>query len=307
MLKRIVFSLILAVFVLGIVVAFPKKVRELSFLSPPLPTPAKDEPRTTIILTGDIMLGRSVMNESIKNNNPNYPFLLVSDVLKSADLTFSNLENPIIKDCPILTTGMVFCTKPEMIEGLKFAGIDIVSLANNHTENYGKEGLTETKKYLGENRIDFLDGGNLIIKEVNGIKFGFLGFYFMYRKPNELELKLIRESDEKVDILFTMIHWGEEYTSEPNNFQKDIANTLVNNGVDVIVGTHPHWIQSIDIINDKLILYSLGNFVFDQAWSEETKSGLAIRLTYQNDKLINIEKLPVYMKNLGQPEWVNSD
>lgn len=301
--KRIVFSLILAVLVLGIIVAFPKKISELSIINPLPPNPTREEPKTTIILTGDIMLGRSVMNESLKNNNPKYPFLLVSDLLKNADLVFSNLENPITEGCPILTSGMVFCTKPEIIDGLKYAGIDILSLANNHTENYGKEGVAETKKYLSENEIEFLDGNSLVIKEINGIKFGFLGFNFMYRKPNELELKLIRESGEKVDILFAMIHWGEEYTSKPNNFQKDVASTLVNEGVDVVVGTHPHWVQSIDTIKDKLVLYSLGNFVFDQAWSEETKTGMAIRLTYQNDKLINIERLPVYMKNLGQPEW----
>lgn len=271
------------------------------------PTPTRNEFKTTIILTGDIMLGRSVLNESLKNVGPTYPFLYVSDILKSANLTVSNLETPITKDCPVITTGMVFCTKPEMVKGLNFAGIDVVSLANNHTENYGKEGFEETKSFLTKDGIEFLDGKNFVIKEVNGIKFGFLGFNFMYRKPTESELKLIKDSNEKVDILFAMIHWGEEYTSEPNDFQKDIANMLVDSGIDVVVGSHPHWVQNIDTINDKLVFYSLGNFVFDQTWSEETKTGMAVRLTYQNDKLINVERLPIYMKNLGQPEWTNSN
>jgi poly-gamma-glutamate synthesis protein (capsule biosynthesis protein) len=102
-----------------------------------------------------------------------------------------------------------------------------------------------------------------------------------------------------------LVHWGVEYTSTPTQTQTQIAGDLVSTGADVIVGSHPHWVQTIYKIDGKPIFYSLGNFVFDQPWSEETKKGLIIRLTYKNGRLIKIDRLPTYMQNLAQPQWVN--
>lgn len=250
------------------------------------------------------MLGRSVMNESLNKNNPTYPFQNVAGILNAADIVFGNLENPIIKDCRITTSGMIFCTKPEMINGLKYAGVDILSIANNHAKNYGDSGFFETKKYLNENTINYVGDGNLIIKDIDGTKFGFLGFNFLDTYPKDLDIDLIKESKTKVNVLIAMVHWGSEYTPEPTKAQKNIAESLIGSGVDVIAGVHPHWVQGVDKINDKVIFYSLGNFIFDQAWSEDTKKGLAIRLNFQKDKLTKIEELPLYMKNFAQPEWI---
>ena len=88
-----------------------------------------------------------VMSRSLSLNDYNYPFLKVADVLKKADLTVGNLENPITENCPIINGGFTFCTKKEMMSGLLLAGIDMVSLANNHTNNYGSVGLTQTKNF----------------------------------------------------------------------------------------------------------------------------------------------------------------
>jgi poly-gamma-glutamate capsule biosynthesis protein CapA/YwtB (metallophosphatase superfamily) len=264
-------------------------------------TPVKE---TNIILAGDVMLGRSVMTQSLKINDPSYPFRKVSEKLNQADIVFVNLENPIISNCPSSNSGFKFCADPKMVEGLKFAGVDIVSLANNHTLNYGKEGLIETEKILNENGIKWVGDGNLEIIEKNGTKFGFLGFDFVTNLPKETDYQLIKDSKVKVDTLVVMVHWGAEYVSQPTKTQVAIANDLVNAGVDVIAGSHPHWTQSIDYIDGKPIFYSLGNFIFDQAWSEETKKGMAVELTYQENKIINTKMLPIYMKNFVQPEWV---
>lgn len=259
----------------------------------------------TIILTGDVMLGRSVMKISLSKNDPSYPFEKVSDILKKADIVFGNLENPIVLNCPFSDSGLKFCADPKMVDGLRYANINIVNLGNNHAKNYGEDGLKQTENLLSDAGIGYVGTDNLVIKEVNGTKFGFLGFDFVDDKPNDLNYQLIKGSKEKVDILIIMIHWGVEYTSDPTDTQKLIANDLVSSGADVVVGSHPHVIQSIDYINGKPVFYSLGNFVFDQPWSEETKKGLAIRLTYNGKKLSKIEKLPVYMKNIAQPEWTN--
>ncbi len=255
--------------------------------------------QTSLISTGDIMLGRSVMTKSLKDNDPNYPFLYVSDVLRNADIVFSNLENPIVDNCPYVNSGFKFCADPKMIEGLKYAGVDIVSLANNHILNYGKEGLSQTKKYLNLNGVKWVGGGNLVVIENNNTKFGFLGFDFLDYKLQEKDLNLVRSSKTKVDILVVSVHWGEEYKSKANSNQKLIAGKLSEAGADYIVGHHPHWVQEIERMGNTEVYYSLGNFVFDQRWSEETKKGLSANLIFKGKKF---EKenllLPAYSHSL---------
>jgi len=260
---------------------------------------------TKLILLGDVMLGRSVMDKSLTLNNPRYPFEKVADKLNTADIVFANLENPIIKNCPTSITGLRFCTDPKMIDGLKFANINVVNLANNHILNYGKEGLEETKKYLSQNGIKYVGDGNLEIIENNGVKFGFLGFNYVDGSFSTSDISLISNSKTQVDVLVIGIHWGNEYTSIPNNNQKMIADKILDAGADIIAGHHPHWVQSIEEKSGKYIFYSLGNFVFDQFWSKETRQGLAIELNYKNKTLTNYFKMPIYMKNFVQPEWSN--
>lgn len=296
--------MILSVFILGTSFLLPKNLKEHSINLPRIKfLNINPKPVTTIILTGDVMLGRSVMAVSLGKNGPTYPFLKVADRLKDADLVFGNLENPIVEGCPTMTTGMVFCAGPVMIAGLKYAGFDVVNIANNHIKNYGEEGYIQTKNLLNKEGMEYVGDGNLIVREVNGTKFGFLGFNFVDTKPKDSDYKLIRDSKLKVDVLIVMVHWGSEYLPEPSTSQKDIADTFIKNGADVIAGGHSHWTQGYDTVDGKPIFYSLGNFVFDQAWSEETKTGLAVRLTYEARELRKIEEMPIYMESFAQPSW----
>lgn len=263
-----------------------------------------EEPKqTSIILTGDIMLGRSVMTESIKLNNYKYPFEKVAETLKKADLVFSNLENPIVADCPERNSGMIFCADPKMIEGLTYAGIDVVNLANNHTRNYGQEGFDETKKFLTESEISYVGDNNLVVKEVHGTKFGFLGFDLVTNKLSDEMLGIIKESSARVDILIVGVHWGNEYQDKASKIQMEAGQKMIESGADVIAGHHPHWVQNSEIFNGKPIYYSLGNFIFDQMWSEKTKKGMAMRLTFTDKEYASEEQLPIVIKTIGQPEW----
>jgi poly-gamma-glutamate synthesis protein (capsule biosynthesis protein) len=261
--------------------------------------------KTEIVLTGDIMLGRSVNIESLdKQNDPRYPFLKVADVLQSADLVFGNLETPIIDNCPRIEHGFTFCADPRMIEGLTYAGVDIVSLANNHTTNFGSDGLAQTKNLLSQNGLNYVGTGDLVIKEIKGVKYGFLGFDFTVNTPIQKNWDLVSNSNPLVDILIVGVHWGEEYKDTANANQQVWAKNLVDLGADVVVGHHPHWVQNSEEIEGKPVYYSLGNFVFDQMWSEETKKGLLVKLTFENGELIKEELLPTYIKEWGQPEFV---
>lgn len=261
--------------------------------------------QTSIILTGDVMIGRSVMTQSLKKNDPIYPFLKVKETLKNADIVFVNLENPVIGDCPLSDSGFKFCARPIMLEGLVASGVDVANIANNHTTNYGIEGFNETKKYLTDAGISYVGDGNLVIKENGGTKFGFLGFNYVSKKPTDSELKLVSESKKMVDVLIVAVHWGEEYKAEPNENQKAIADILTKNGADVVYGTHPHWIQPQGNVNGKIVYYSLGNFVFDQAWSEETKTGMVIKLQYKGTELKVNKAEKIYMREFAQPEFIS--
>ena len=267
-----------------------------------LPKPSR---KVQVILAGDIMLGRSVLIKSLdKENNSNYPFLRVSDFLLDSDIVFANLESPVVTNCPRFEHGYTFCTDPKMIEGLLSSGINVVSLANNHILNFGKEGLEDTKKYLTNSAILYTGVNNLVIKKIEDLTFGFLGFDFTVNVPTQKDWNLIKESDPKVDVLIVGVHWGEEYKDKANNNQRQWARKMVGNGADVISGHHPHWVEDYEYIDGKPVYYSLGNFIFDQMWSEETKKGMLVKLTFDDNKIINEEFINTYIENIGQPKIV---
>jgi len=259
-----------------------------------------------IILLGDIMLGRSVLINALdRQNNPNYPFLFVSDFLLKADLVFANLESPVVDNCPRFDHGFSFCTDPKMVDGLVFSGVDVVNLANNHILNFGQKGLKDTQKYLDNSNISFTGVNNLVIKKIEDTTFGFLGFDFTVNVPTQKDWHLIKESDSKVDVLIVGVHWGEEYKDKANNNQRRWAREMIENGADVLSGHHSHWVEDYEYINGKPVYYSLGNFVFDQMWSEETKKGMLVKLTFEEGKIINEEFINTYIENIGQPKINN--
>lgn len=260
---------------------------------------------TNIILGGDVMLGRSVELAS-RRKDFNYPFLEIAEYTKQADIVFVNLENPIVEDCPARNNGLVFCANPEMLRGLKHADINVVNLANNHISNYGASGIDSTRKFLAANNIGYTGIGELYIKLVNGVKFGFLGFNRAEsRVPlSDEEIMKVSDSAMKVDVLIVAMHWGNEYHDRANDYQRETARILVENGVDIVVGHHPHWVQDWEELEGKLVFYSLGNFVFDQMWSEKTRQGVLVDLTFEGSDVVSQEFKNIYIEKIGQPKLV---
>lgn len=258
----------------------------------------------TLIATGDVMLGRAVNSQIHQRKDFTYPFQKTADFLKGADLTIVNLEAPFVENCPITNMGMVFCADTRSIEGLKLAGVDIVSLANNHTLNYGQKGLTQTINLLKENKIQPIGNSMSYITRKKGTTLGFLGFDLIDPYDQVKILQSIKELKTQVDIVIVSLHWGVEYAQKPTKSQIDLAHLIIDAGADLIIGTHPHVIQPTEEYKGKLIVYSLGNFIFDQPWSEETKKGLVGKFTFQNKKLINSEFKKVYISNSFQPTFL---
>jgi len=262
------------------------------------------EKPVTLIAVGDIMLGRSVNAKMRKLNDFHYPFLKTADFLKSADLTFANLESPFYDGCPTTNTGMIFCADSRAIEGLVFAGIDVVNLANNHLRNYGETGMKKTVELLNKNNVSIIGlNDNLVQKEIRGTKFGFLGFDLTSGYQEEKMIKTVQENSLRVDVLIVSFHWGAEYAKEPTEKQVELAHKTIDAGAALILGHHPHVIQRVEDYHGAKIVYSLGNFIFDQPWSEATKRGLVGIFTFQGKKLINSEFKEVYIKDYSQPEF----
>lgn len=263
----------------------------------------------TILFVGDVMLGRSVNKNIVSRNDPTWPFHNVALNLSSADITYINLESPLIYDCPLTDSGLKFCGDSKNVQGLVLAGVDVASLANNHSTNYGNQGLTTTIEILQQSGIAPVGLGSPVSIVRHGQLFTFLSFNDVGHYPgiDNVNLDTLSEKVKKAKIegsvLIVTFHWGNEYESLPTPRQKKLAHLVIDAGADLVIGAHPHWIQTKEVYLGKPIYYSLGNFVFDQEWSEPTKCGLAVIFTYLETQLIDTQERAVFIQNYGQPSW----
>lgn len=268
----------------------------------------------TLIATGDIMLGRTVNFKTVSGDNFNWPFEKTIELLRSADITLINLEGTLPKKCESTMVGMRFCGDQRNIEGLIHAGVDIVNLANNHSGDFGKDGFTETLNLLTENSILVTGVDGPTYKRVNNINLAFLGYTDIPQYISVIPLateerikKEVQNAAENTDIVVTSFHFGVEYIDQPTKRQVDLAHLAIDSGADIVIGHHPHWIQPIEIYKDKPIIYSLGNFVFDQEWSQKTKEGNIVKIILTKEGVKEYELIPILIKDFGQPEIVSKD
>lgn len=267
----------------------------------------------TLIATGDVIPARSVNYQAVIRNNFKWPFEKTANFLKTGDITFINLETPLTRNCPLTQEGMIFCGSDKHIEGILLSGVDVVSLANNHSANHGKVGVDETIELLNKNGIKTMGVNEPAIVGVKGIKFGFLGFNDIEKNSvvaSAEKEKIKRDIDDlksKVDVVIVTFHWGAEYRAQPDQSQIDLGHFTIDSGADLVIGNHPHWIQPVEIYKGKLITYAHGNFVFDQEWSQKTKEGLVGKYTFFKNNLIDVEYFPVEIIDYGQPYFLEGE
>lgn len=263
-----------------------------------------------VLVVGDIMLDRNVRNLINKNGFDSF-FSGVKDLIKNADIAVGNLEgafttNPSIT-ADLKNKALQFTFDPSLAPALSDLGFDILGLANNHSYNYGKQGLESTRRYIGSaGMLYYGDPFNkdeistIIIK--NGIKIGFIGFHEFHYTNFENVLYEITKLKSEVDVIIVSPHWGIEYQKYPTTKMKEWAHQFIDNGADMVIGTHPHIVGDTEIYNDKKIYYSIGNFSFDQYFSEDTMKGLAvlINIDRKDDKIsFTFEDIPVRVDREG--------
>jgi len=267
-------------------------INKISFRAPEVEIAPQDP--TEIFLFGDMMLGRYIatLRGRYAESDPTFPLTHLPEIIAAyssdPEVVAVNMEGPIT-DETISYCDLCFSFDPEVKDLMKSQGITLASLANNHMRNQGQNGYEDTKTYLTEAGINYVGVPNEInefssyIQEINGIKIGWLGFNEVEAELDYTQaIELTKQVVEEADFTIVMIHWGTEYVNTPNSKIQDYGHQFIDAGADVIWGTHPHVIQSIENYGDGMIFYSLGDFAFDQYWSAGTQEGLGVMIKIED-------------------------
>ncbi len=280
----------------------------------------------TLSFLGDIMLDRGVEASVNKNFEGDFSKLFTNlEELKNSDITFLNFEGTASDKGKDVGSIYSFRMNPIVIPIMKNAGIDIISIANNHVGDWGRASYEDMINRLQEEELAYTGGGinsfaaeTPTIIEKNGMKIGFLGF--ADNGPGYLEAKMdkagflsshnprfaeiVKSASEQVDYLIVSFHWGDEYKTIHNSRQEYLAHMAIDNGAKVIAGHHPHVIQDTEVYKEGFIAYSLGNFIFDQYFSPATMQGMWLELKLSKDGNIITKKNIIKLNRLFQPDSV---
>ncbi len=258
----------------------------------------------TLLFFGDVNLGRNLGQDLLKGK-VEYPFARMKSILRFADCVFVNLESPISDqngETESPNSNFIFCAPPVAATVLKQGGVTIVSTANNHAFDYSLPGLRETIQTLEHERIqhvgtsaDSVGRVPPVVLRHNGIAAGFLAYTQFVNVAGSWEGRIavfdsvrarrdIRLLKQKSDLVIVSFHGGKEYAEEPDPKTKRQLESLVNAGADIVVGHHPHVPQGIEVLNGKVIFYSLGNFIFNQSspWAKRS-FGVELKVIKQRD------------------------
>ena len=282
----------------------------------------------TFIAVGDVMLSRGVGTQ-IRKHGPTYPFALTAELLRNADLTFANLETQISTlGVPMAGKEIHFRADTKSILGLMHAGIDVVSLSNNHSMDFGRDALFDTMDVLSHHGIAYVGAGmnetaarrsaNFIC---NAVKVSVLAYSWNFyltveataKKPGVAVIQRekttegpeiattqrkkmaqdIKRAKAWADVVIVSFHWGWEYADHPTKTDRKTARHAIDAGADLVIGHHPHVVQGVEWYKGKLICYSLGNFIFDQR-RIRTRRGLVLRCRFVKEgDISSAELLPI--------------
>jgi poly-gamma-glutamate synthesis protein (capsule biosynthesis protein) len=314
----------------------------------PLTTTGTDTaPIMKVGVAGDIIFGRNGGNRQRKYGDYALPMYQVKDVLSLFDFTFANFECFVSEtiEPPELTDPITldFVTPPASLEGLVAAGIDAVSMANNHAvysgNGYGIEAFFDTRRFLDEAGIASFGVGNDLdearspyVTEINGVSIALYGVDGVTANidypgswavngahseatasspgTNPLVLSQVTADIERMageyDIVIPYFHMGEQYIWSPRDFAVEVSRACIDAGATLVVSSHPHTIQGMEIYKGKPILYAIGNFVYDQMFSVDTRTGYLLDLTFRGKDLVGMRLHGVEIVDFVQPRFMSS-
>ena len=228
---------------------------------------------------------------SKQQNDYSYFFKNVSDIFKTDDYTLVNLETTFTDATQYAEKQFNFKGDYEYVNILKEGNIEGVNISNNHTKDYLEKGYTDTINTLEKANIDYSGDDYIHIENIKNIKVGFVGFKNAKLSIENIDDKLTQLKKYNPEIIVASCHWGIEGTNEFNSEQQEFAHYLIDNGVDIVVGHHPHVLQGIEEYKDRHIIYSLGNFCFGGNSNPKDKDSMIVQESFslKNGELINNE------------------
>ena len=286
---------------------------------------------------GDIMLGRRVGQAITAARDVSLPFHETADRLRAADLTVGNLECTMSRNGRPTQGGDSFAGDPSFLSGVRDAGFDVIVLANNHLGDYGQTALSESVRAVsgagfatvgaGENLAAALEPA---VVERRGVRFAVVAFNAIGETPaatdsssgaasvgmpprtgpvDEFALRRITDTiaaaRQRADVVLAYPHWGQQYTHEPVPEQRTVAHRLIDAGADAVIGTHPHWVQGMDLYQGRLVAHSLGNFVFDMTFSTQVQQGVALELVFWGNRAMGARLLPLRIGDRYMPQFLD--
>jgi len=274
-----------------------------------------EPPAVTVAAVGDIMLDRRVAR-TMQRKGPAGMVVGICHLLSGADLATGNLECPLAEKSGRLEKPIAFRGSPRAVKALVEGGLTVVSLANNHALDCGRDGLRETMGVLAKSGLRWCGAGvdrraaeRPAVIAVRGRRVAFVGFCEFpegERKwdhtptialaEEETVRRVVAEAKDQADSVVASFHWGEEYDDRPNRLQRRLAMAAVEAGADLVVGCHPHVLQGFEVVakggRRALVAYSLGNFLFDQK-RERTRESVVLRVTLGRGGVTEANLVPV--------------
>lgn len=271
---------------------------DLTPRSAPTASPALADAEVRLVFLGDVMLADGPGRVIAKGQDP---FAQVAQRLKQADVRIANLECVVARSGKAFDKPWTFRAHPRVLDVLK-RHVDVVSVANNHSGDFGREAFAEMLQRLDAAGLPHIGGGRDLasahephIVQRNGLKIALLGYDEFF--PRHFEAGhdhpgVAWSEDEQVvadirrarrvhgaDLVIPFMHWGQEHEPEANARQRQLARLMIDAGADAVVGTHPHVVQDTETYRGKPIVYSLGNFVFDGFSSLDNRTGWMLFMT----------------------------
>jgi poly-gamma-glutamate capsule biosynthesis protein CapA/YwtB (metallophosphatase superfamily) len=273
---------------------------------------ARNEPALSLIAVGDIMLdGRA--RPVVAERGADYPFAAVLPLLQRAPIVLGNLEGPFARVARRARRNHAYRVDPALARALQRAGITIVTLANNHLLDCGREGVLETLEALAQAGVAAVGAGvdeqaahSPVIRRAGGLRVGVLGYYWNRRcaaratlpgsamDPPQALAADIGALRPQVDRVIVTFHWGVPYERQPSSADQAKARLAVDYGADVVIGHHPHIVQPAEVYRGRPIFYSVGNFAFGSGNSRA--EGLAVGVRF-DEQQTTVEVYPLYVKN----------
>ena len=261
---------------------------------------SKENKASSVLFLGDMMFDRAI-RQIAEDKGYSHLFSCAKDILLEQTAVVANLEGPITDNesvskgtKPGNTDNFQFTFEPKITDTLVLSNIGYVNIGNNHILNFGQGGLKETKKYLDKvgikyfGSLGFSEAGEPLLATssvahvpVDTRELALVNYNQFWYPDATTTTGLIEREKSEGRFVVVYAHWGEEYATTSNSIQQELAHRFVESGADAVIGSHPHVVQEVEEYLGRPIFYSLGNFIFDQWWNNEVRTGLGVRMTFE--------------------------